>query len=184
MRERVPVPAVITLHVSNDSYDDIILLSWVRLLWLSPIATGGHPHPSTDFPGLHFPIHPVPGLITCTGVPHLLLYLSSLHTHTHCEVLFCPGWHSERYSCILWSSRVWPWTVDSLLPALVILLLEIPIVLLPALTPARYCLRLCLASDIPDTVVWSLPVWPCLSLLKWDCKWIHTPQTLRYNYKW
>ncbi len=39
--------------------------------------------------------------------------------------------------------------VDSLLPALVILLLEVPIVLLPALTPARYCLRL--ASDISDT---------------------------------
>ncbi len=58
-----------------------------------------------------FPIHPVPGLITCTGVPHLLLYLSSLHTHTHCKVLFCPGWHSEHYSCILWSPRVWLWTV-------------------------------------------------------------------------
>ncbi len=56
-------------------------------------------------------IHPVPGLITSTGVPHLLLYLSSLHTHTHCEVLFCPGWHSEHSSCILWSSCVWLWTV-------------------------------------------------------------------------
>ncbi len=47
--------------------------------------------------GLHFPstialvtqlspithcLHPVPGLITCTGVPHSLPYLSSLHTHT------------------------------------------------------------------------------------------------------
>ncbi len=72
-------------------------------------------------------------------------------------------------------------SVNSLLPALVVLLLEIPIVLLPALTPAWYCLRLCLASDIPDTVVWSLPVWPCLSLLKWDCKWIHMPQTLLYR---
>ncbi len=67
--------------------------------------------------GLHFPstialvtqlsqslisthcLHPVPGLITCTGVPHSLPYLNSLHTHTHCEVLFCPGWHSEHYSC-------------------------------------------------------------------------------------
>ncbi len=38
-----------------------------------------------------FNMHPVPGLITCIGVPHLLLYLSSLHTHTHCKILFCPG---------------------------------------------------------------------------------------------
>ncbi len=44
-------------------------------------------------------------------------------------------------------------SVESLLPALVILLLDISTVLLPALIPARYCLRLCLASDIPYTVV-------------------------------
>ncbi len=128
-------------------------------------------------------LHPIPGLITCTDVPHSLPYLSSLHTHTHCEVLFCPGWHSEHYSCFCDLAVYDPGLftpVDSLLPALVILLLEVPIVLLPALTPAQYCLHLCLASDISDTDGWSLPVWPCLSLLKQDCKWIHTPQTLRY----
>ncbi len=160
-------------------------------------STAAHP-PWTAFPIHHCTSHtavtnhslafavytPVPGPITCTGVPHSLPYLSSLHTYTHGEVLFCPGWHSEHYSCFCDRPVYDPGLftpVDSLLPALVILLLEVPIVLLPALTPARYCLRLCLASDISDTDGWSLPVWPCLSLLKQDCKWIHTPQTLRYN---
>ncbi len=99
--------------------------------------------------------------------------------------VFCAfSLYSVRSPCILCVLPVYDsglfTSVDSLLPALVILLLDIPTVLLPALIPARYCLRLCLASDIPDTVVWSLPVWPCLSSLTWDCKWIHTPQTLRY----
>ncbi len=73
-------------------------------------STAAH-HPWTAFPIHHCTSHtavtnhslaltvytPIPGLITCTGVPHSLPYLSSLHTH--CEDLFCPGWHSEHYSC-------------------------------------------------------------------------------------
>ncbi len=122
--------------------------------------------------------------------PPLTAYLSSIHSHTHCEVLFCPGWqlwvlflYSVFCDCPVYDPGLFT-SVDSLLPALVILFFGTPIVLLPALTPAWYCLRLCLASDIPDAVVWSLPVWPCLSLLKWDCKWIHTPQTLHYRYEY
>ncbi len=36
-------------------------LSQIRPLWLSPIATRGHPLLGTSFHGLPFPIHPVPG---------------------------------------------------------------------------------------------------------------------------
>ncbi len=115
-----------------------------------------------------FPMHPVQRLITCTGVPHSLLYWSSLHTH--CEVLFCPGWHFWVFSLY---SVIFPvydlgllTTVDSLPPAL---------------TPAWYRLCLCSASDIPAVVVLPLPVWPWLRLLKWSCKWIHTFLSRHYS---
>ncbi len=133
----------------------------------------------------HSTLHPPPTPRTWTNhwcSSFTALLKQPLHSHSW-RSLVLPRLTFWALFLFLWPARVWPWTVypRSLLPALVILLLEVPIVLLPALTPARYCLRLCLASDISDTDGWSLPVWPCLSLLKQDCKWIHTPQTLRYN---
>ncbi len=129
-----------------------------------------------------FPITPrtwTNHLHRCSPLSPLLKQLSFTHSLRSLVLPRLTFWALFLYSVIF------PCMTLDCLPllilCLVILLLEIPIVLLPALTPARYCLRLCLASDIPDTVVWSLPVWPCLSLLKWDCKWIHMPQTLRYR---
>jgi len=40
---------------------------------------------------------------TCTSFTHP--HISSTLPYTRCEVLFCPGWHSERFPCILF-----PWT--------------------------------------------------------------------------
>ncbi len=60
--------------------------------------------------------HPVLRLITCTGVYHLLLYLSSIFTHTLCEVLFLPRLTFLSVSPVfLWSFCVWPWIVWRLL---------------------------------------------------------------------
>ncbi len=90
-------------------------LSWI---WL-PLTTTAH-HPWTTSPIMHcthtFPstitpitqLSPITNLPwlphhTCTSFTHS--HISSTHTLTHCEVLFCPGWHSERFPCILF-----PWT--------------------------------------------------------------------------
>ncbi len=105
-----------------------IMLSWI---WL-PLTTIAH-HPRTTSPIMHcthtFPstITPITQLSpithlpwlphhTCTSFTHS--HISSTHTLTHCEVLFCSGWHSERFPCILPGL---PTHSDRLLPALLTL---------------------------------------------------------------
>ncbi len=61
-----------------------------------------HTFPSTITPITQLsPITHLPWLPhhTCTSFTHS--HISSTHTLTHCEVLFCSGWHSERFPCIL-----------------------------------------------------------------------------------
>ncbi len=98
---------------------------------------------------------------TCTSFTHT--HISSSLPCTHREVLFCPGWHSERFPCFLipcvyldclFTLTVcclpfWPclpvdiFSVCCLLPALTFALSLI----LPSLHYSCYCL-------------WPLPVWP------------------------
>ncbi len=133
-------------------------VSWI---WL-PLTQTAH-HPWTTSPIMHcthtFPstITPITQLSpvthqpwlphhTCTSFTHS--HKSSTQTLTHCEVLFCPGWHSERYSschlCV-WPRTARPWNSEPVTS-----------------TPAWYCLRLCSASDIPVFACWPLPVCFCL----------------------
>ncbi len=65
----------------------------------SPIMHCTHTFPSTITPITQLsPFTHQPWLPhhTCTSFTHS--HKSSTQTLTHCEVLFCPGWHSERYS--------------------------------------------------------------------------------------
>ncbi len=98
-----------------------------------------------------------------TPAPHSHTHISSSLPCTHREVLFCPGWHSERFPCFLipcvyldclFTLTVcclpfWPclpvdiFSVCCLLPALTFALSLI----LPSLHYSCYCL-------------WPLPVWP------------------------
>ncbi len=120
----------------------------------------------------------------CTETHHLHRCLPStallkqhFHSHSLRRLDFAPANISKHFCCIpvifLYMTLDGLMTVESLPPALVILPSGTLIVLLPALTPARYCFCLCFASDTPDTVIWPLPVWPWSRLLKWICKWIH-----------
>ncbi len=59
-----------------------------------------HPHSITPITQLSpFTHQPWLSHHTCTSFTHS--HKSSTHTLTHCEVLFCPGWHSERCPCFL-----------------------------------------------------------------------------------
>ncbi len=107
--------------------------------------------------------------ISITPAPHLPLYISSLHTHTHCKVLFLPRLTFLSVSPILLIvTSVFdpglPWNSETVLVTL---------------TPAWNCLHLCPASDIPVFACWLLPVWFCL--INVYCTWIHTPQTSHYR---
>ncbi len=120
----------------------------------SPIMHCTHTFPSTISPITQLsPFTHQPWLPhhTCTSFTHS--HKSSTQTLTHCEVLFCTGWHSERYSschlCV-WPRTAWPWNSE-----------PVPV----TSTPAWYCLRLCSASDIPVFACWPLPVCFCLCSL-------------------
>ncbi len=134
------------------------LLSWI---WL-PLTTTAH-HPWTTSPIMHcthtFPstITPITQLSpfthqlwlphhTCTSFTHS--HKSSTQTLTQCEVLFSPGWHSERFPCFLIPCIY----SDRLLPAL----LTLPacwylLCLLPAPTLHCPCCWFCLAFTTPVT---------------------------------
>ncbi len=137
-------------------------MSWI---WF-PLTQTAH-HPWTTFPIMHcthtFPstITPITQLSpfthqlwlphhTCTSFSHS--HKSSTQTLTLCEVLFSPGYISERspisscYLCV-WPRTARPWNSE-----------PVPV----TSTPAWYCLRLCSASDIPVFACWPLPVCFCL----------------------
>ncbi len=135
----------IFIYYSNLKVFIALLLSWIRPLWLSPMATGGHPHRSTDSFTDFIPHNPPLLLITCPGVAHHLAYLTSVLSHTHCEVLFLPRLTflsvtlpSDCYFCV-WPQTALPWNSE-------------PVLVTP--TPAWYCLRLCPASDIHVYARW------------------------------
>ncbi len=88
-----------------------MLLSWI---WLPLTTTAHHPwttspimHCTHTFPSTSTPITQLSPFThqpwlphhTCTSFTHS--HKSSTQTLTHCEVLFCPGWHSEHFPCFL-----------------------------------------------------------------------------------
>ncbi len=100
---------------------------------------------------------------TCTSFTHP--HISSTLPYTRCEVLFCPGWHSERFPCILFPCVYLDWLYDSdhLLPAF----LTMPALWYPLCLPPASTFALSLLLILPclrDTCycLWPLPVWPCL----------------------
>ncbi len=133
------------------------------------------------FPSLHC-THTFPSTITTnhtavtihhhsdcltTPAPQSLSHIKAAHkTLTQGEVLFCPGYISERSSLYLLSAVCDPGLPD--LRSLWTCACD--------LDPAWYCLRLCFASDIPvlpvDLACLILP-----PLNKYWCNWIRTPQT-------
>ncbi len=111
-------------------------------------------------------------------LPSTALLKQHFHSHSLRSLVFASANISKRFPCVplLFLCMILDFlrTADSLPPALVTLPSGTLIVLLPALTPARYYFCLCFTSDRPAAVVWPLPVWPWSRLLKWICKWIHT----------
>ncbi len=92
---------------------------------------------------------------TCTSFTHP--HISSTLPYTRCEVLFCSGWHSERFPCILPGL---PTHSDRLLPAL----LTLPaswylLCLLPAPTFALSLLLILPCLRYTCCCLWTLPVW-------------------------
>ncbi len=165
-------------------FENSYMLSWI---WL-PLTQTAH-HPWTTSPIMHcthtFPstITPITQLSpfthqpwlphhTCTSFTHS--HKSSTQTLTHCEVLFCPGWHSERYSsCHL---CVWPRTARTWNSE------PVPV----TSTPAWYCLRLCSASDIPVFACWPLPVCFCLCSINilLQVNPLASDQSLHMHFEW
>ncbi len=106
----------------NNGYSLAILIWWnlnsnVTNLVASHHTTAAH-HPWTTTPIIHcttthtFPatIAPITQLSPITNQPWLSCHTCTSFTHPHisstlpytrCKVLFCPGWHSERFPCIL-----------------------------------------------------------------------------------
>ncbi len=139
-------------------------MSWI---WLPPTLTAHQPwttspimHCTHTFPSTITPITQLSPFTnqprlphhTCTSFSHS--HKSSTHALTLCEVLFCPGYISERSSPYLLSLCVTPDCRPSISE-------PVPV----TSTPAWYCLRLCFASDIPVFACWPLPVWFCPRLI-------------------
>ncbi len=94
---------------------------------------------------------------TCTSFTHP--HISSTLPYTRCEVLFCPGWHSERFPCFLIPCVYLDYS-DRLLPAL----LTLPacwylLCLLPAPTFALSLLLILPSLHYSCYCLWPLPVW-------------------------
>ncbi len=146
----------------------IILRSWLlSRIWL-PLTTlqlhithGLHLPSCTALTHSHPPLHQSHSchqslsILIVSPHPHLIhthTHLSSTLTCTHCEVLFCPGWHSERFPCILF-----------------------PCVYLDCLYTLTVCCLpfwLCLPFDILSVCCLPRPLhWPCC----WFCLAYVTP---------
>ncbi len=158
-------------------------LSWI---WL-PLTQTAH-HPWTTSPSMHcthtFPstITPITQLSpfthqpwlphhTCTSFTHS--HKSSTQTLTHCEVLFCPGYISERSSPYLLSLCVTPdcptydlWTCACDLDPCLVLFTSL----------------LCLWSSCFCLLTIACLILPPLN--KYWCNWIRMPQTPSLHLPW
>ncbi len=129
-----------------------------------------HTFPSTITPITQLsPITNQPWLSchTCTSFTHP--HISSTLPYTRCEVLFCPGWHSERFPCILFPcvSLDCLYDSDHLLPAFLTLpALWYPLCLPPAPTFALSLLLILPSLHYSCYCLWPLPVWPPLVCIK------------------
>ncbi len=98
---------------------------------------------------------------TCTSFTHT--HISSSLPCTHGEVLFCPGWHSERFPCFLipcvYLDCLFTLTICCLpfWPCLPVDICSVCCLPRPLHCP---CCWFCLAFIIPVTAFWPLPVWP------------------------
>ncbi len=99
--------------------------------------------------------------------PHLIhTHTFKQHSHMHSpRSLVFPGWHSERFPCILFPCVYLDCLYDSdhLLPAF----LTLPALWYPLCLPPAPTFALSLLLILPclrDTCycLWPLPVWPCL----------------------
>ncbi len=129
-------------------------------------CTTTHTFPSTIAPITQLsPITNQPWLSchTCTSFTHP--HISSTLPYTRCKVLFCPGWHSERFPCILFPCVYLDclYNSDHLLPAsLTLPALWYPLCLPPAPTFALFLLLILSSLHCSCYCHWPLPVWPCL----------------------
>ncbi len=112
-------------------------LSLIRPLWLSPMATGRYPHLSTDLLGLHTPSTETNHLHRC--LPSTALLKQHFHSHSLWSLVFAPANIYKHFPCIpvifLCMTLDCLKTVDSLPPALVILLSGTLFCCLPWLLP-------------------------------------------------
>ncbi len=149
----------------------VTYMSWI---WL-PLTTTAH-HPWLHFPSSlhsHMPVHhyPITQLSpfthhsdclhhTCTSFTHS--HKSSTQTLTQCEVLFPPGYISERISqfvfpCTTWTVDLLSWSFAACLSDLACFMVILSVCRLP--WPIALSLfRLCLFYVALDTSAWYLPV--------------------------
>ncbi len=90
---------------------------------------------------------------TCTSFTHT--HISSTLPYTRCEVLFCPGWHSERFPCIYLDCLH---DSDHLLPAF----LTLPALWYPLCLPPAPTFALPLLLILPAYVTPVIASDPCL----------------------
>ncbi len=117
----------------------------------------------------HISIHHCTNYIAVTNQPWLSCHTCTSFTHPHisstlpykrCEVLFCPGWHSERFPCIYLDCLYYS---DHLLPAFLTLpALWYPLCLPPAPTFALSLLLILPSLHCSCYCLLPLPVWPPL----------------------
>ncbi len=153
-------------------------MSWI---WL-PLTTTAH-HPGTTSPIMHcthtFPstITPITQLSpfthqpwlphhTCTSFTHS--HKSSTQTLTQCEVLFPPGYISERFSqfvfpCTTWTVDLLSWSFAACLSDLACFMVILSVCRLPW----PIALPHCSASDF-DSAFSTLPPIPLLDICLFD----------------
>ncbi len=170
-------------HTYCTVYHYTILLFTVRLSWIwFPLTQTAH-HPWTTFPIMHcthtFPstITPITQLSpfthqlwlphhTCTSFSHS--HKSSTQTLTQCEVLFSPGYISERSPIHPAISVFHPGLPD---------LGSLNLCLWPRLLPG-----IVYVSALPLIFLFLPADLACLILpIKYCCKWIHSPLTIPYR---
>ncbi len=127
----------------------------------SPIIHCTHTFPSTITPITQLsPITHLSWLShhTCTSFTHT--HLSSTLPCKHCKVLFCPGWHSERFPCILF-----PCVYLDCLYTLTVCCLPFDPACLSISSLSAACPDLCIAP-VADS---ALPTWHLLLPLTLAC---------------
>ncbi len=107
---------------------------------------------------------------TCTSFTHS--HISSTHTLTHCEVLFCYATISERFFRVWFPVYDLDHLLDSESPLPAYCNHICPVYWLPRVFAAspdhkpELWLWFCLAYVVFEASVWTLPVWPPLGINK------------------